>query len=177
MVSWWIFHCEDFGEPRQSAKSAPYTAGEAAYKQAEDAGLSKEEHSLAPKKTEEKHEGSWPFLVMYARSSVPKHIQQLGRQQRRQQKNLSKMTHIPKVRFCFSLAAAIAGRFVDFLGKVAPFFQAGGKIGEQVTDVAAGVMVKLAPKMGLSNKDLVSCSVQAAQVRHGLMDSGSAKYS
>lgn len=40
MLRWFHGVCTDF---RQSAKSAPYTAGEAAYKQAEDAGLSKEE--------------------------------------------------------------------------------------------------------------------------------------
>lgn len=69
--------------------------------------------------------------------------------------------HLQQIRLCRQPPCHVFGSSVDF--------QAGGKVGEQVTDAAAGVMVKLAPKMGLSTHDLVYCSVEAAKV--GLMDS------
>ena len=38
-------------------------------------------------------------------------------------------------------------------------------MGEQITDVAADVMVKLATKIGMSPEEQVKCSMEAAQAR------------
>ena len=42
-------------------------------------------------------------------------------------------------------------------------FEANGKVGEQITDVAADVMVKIATKIGMSPEEQVKCSVEAAK--------------
>ena len=96
---------------------------------------------------------------------MPKHIQQLGRQQRRPKTTNQKTTNdtISRCIF-FSLAARRSAGHTCYLFGSSVYHQAGGKIGEQVTDAAAGVMVKLAPKIGLSTRDLVYCSTEAAKV-------------
>ena len=66
--------------------------------------------------------------------------------------------------YFFSLAACRSAGHTRYLFGSSVYHQAGGKIGEQVTDAAAGVMVKLAPKIGLSTRDLVYCSTEAAKV-------------
>lgn len=82
----------------QNPRSAPYIAGEAAFNQAHDAGLSKEE------KCQKAYAAAWKTA------------------------------------------------------------KANGKVGEQITDVAADVMVKLATKIGMSPEEQVKCSMEAAQV-------------
>lgn len=96
---------------------------------------------------------------------MPKHTQQLGRQQRRPKTTNQKTTNdtISRCIF-FSLAACRSAGHTRYLFGSSVYHQAGGKIGEQVTDAAAGVMVKLAPKIGLSTRDLVYCSTEAAKV-------------
>ena len=42
--------------------------------------------------------------------------------------------------------------------------QANGKVGEQITEVASDVMVKLAAKIGMTPEEQVECSVEAAKV-------------
>ena len=41
--------------------------------------------------------------------------------------------------------------------------EANGKVGEQITDVAADVMVKLMTKIGMSPEEQVKCSMEAAK--------------
>lgn len=66
--------------------------------------------------------------------------------------------------YFFHLQPAVQKGHTRYLFGSSVYHQAGGKIGEQVTDAAAGVMVKLAPKIGLSTRDLVYCSTEAAKV-------------
>ena len=41
--------------------------------------------------------------------------------------------------------------------------EANGKVGEQITDVAADVRVKLMTKIGMSPEEQVKCSMEAAK--------------
>lgn len=165
MFRWFHGVCTDF---RQSAKSAPYTAGEAAYKQAEDAGLSKEEQRRAFYQRLNrfaKHQGSGSISRWWCcQEQCAKAYSAAWKTAKAPKNNQSKndKRHNLKVHIFFTCSRS-AGHTRYLFGS-SVYHQAGGKIGEQVTDAAAGVMVKLAPKIGLSTRDLVYCSTEAAKV-------------